>query len=383
MFLHKQAAPEESSGAAFWCPRSDLNGDARLGTGPQPAAYANSATGANCTVIISPGAFLVNPRQIPYNEEIAGFVPPLQPLGRRGVYCWQGSSPPSKVAVHWITVTIRIISDSSCNVPDSYQQSLGIIQVPAWVNFADGASLRNGIDISDAEFYRRLQNEKRLPTTSQPTPQDFIDIIHTFDPEDQVILACVSSKMSGTYNSAVQARDALPQADIFLYDTLSVSMGGAWQIIAGAEAAVRGADVETVLQAMESSRSRVHIYFTIDTLKYLAASGRAPTLQAIMGNLLDIKPMMNVQDGTLALVGKVRGRKKSKRELMELVAVEVGDKPLRLAVVNANAPDEAAELAEAAKERLNVQEMLVVDLGPVLGALTGPGTLAFGAFVQE
>lgn len=280
-------------------------------------------------------------------------------------------------------MTARIISDSSCNVPDSYQQSLGIIQVPAWVNFADGTSLRNGIDISDAEFYRRLQSEKRLPTTSQPTPQDFIDIIHSFDPEDEVILACVSSKMSGTFNSAIQARDALPDRAIFLYDTLSASMGGAWQIIAGAEVAVQGADAKTILELMESSRPRVHTYFTVDTLKYLAASGRAPTLQALVGNLLDIKPMMRIQDGTLALIGKVRGRKKSKRELLDLVAAELGDRPVRMAVVNANVPDEAAEVAEAAQERLNVKEMLVVNLGPVLGALTGPGTLALGAFVQE
>jgi DegV family protein with EDD domain len=280
-------------------------------------------------------------------------------------------------------VTVHIISDSSCNVPDSYQRSLGIIQVPAWVNFADGTSLRNGVDISDVEFYRRLQSEKHLPTTSQPTPQDFIDIIHTFGPGDEVILACVSSKMSGTYNSAVQARDALPAAAIFLYDTLSVSMGGAWQIIAGAEMARQGADAKTILQAMESSRPRIQICFTIDTLKYLAASGRAPTLQAMLGNLLDSKPMMRVQDGVLALAGKVRGRKRSKRELLELVAAEVGDKPVRLAVVNANIPDEAAEMAETAKELLNVQELLIVELGAVLGALTGPGTLALSAFVQE
>ena len=196
-------------------------------------------------------------------------------------------------------------------------------------------------------------------------------------------MACVSSRMSGTYSSAVQARDAFPHAAIFLYDTLSASMGGAWQIIAGAEVAAQGADAKTVLEAMERSRPLVHTLFTIDTLKYLAASGRAPTLQAMLGNLLDIKPMMRIQDGTLALIGKVRGRKKSKRELLELLAVELGDRPVRMAVVNANIPDEAAEVAEAAKERLDVQEMLVTELGPVLGALTGPGTLALGAFVQE
>jgi DegV family protein with EDD domain len=278
-------------------------------------------------------------------------------------------------------VSIRLVCDSSCNVPQTYQETLGIIQVPAWVNFADGTSLRNGVDISDAEFYRRLQSEKQLPTTSQPTPQDIIEAIAAAD-GDEFVIATVSSKMSGTFNSAIQAAEKLAgRKVVHLYDTLSASMGAGWQIIAGAEAAAAGADAEGVLAALRQAREQIVTCFTIDTLKYLAASGRAPMLQAMMGNLLDIKPLMQVQDGTLHLVQRVRGRKKSKRELVEMAAAYVGDRPARVAVVNANVPDEAAELAEDVRARLHCREVQIVELGPVLGALAGPGTLAIAALV--
>jgi len=147
-------------------------------------------------------------------------------------------------------MTVLIISDTSCNVPEQYQEQLNIPQVPAWINFADGASLRNGVDISDAEFYRRLETEEHLPTTAQPTPQDFAEAIEATDAKE-VILAAVSSKLSGTYASAVQAVELLPDRKIYAYDTLSVSMGSAWQIIAGAELAAQGATSDAVLAEME------------------------------------------------------------------------------------------------------------------------------------
>ncbi len=278
-------------------------------------------------------------------------------------------------------MSIRLVCDSSCNVPQTYQENLGIIQVPAWINFADGTSLRNGVDISDAEFYRRLQTEKQLPTTSQPTPEDFIEAIETAA-GDEFVIATVSSKMSGTFNSALQAAARLAgRKKVHTYDTLGASMGSGWQVIAGAEAAAAGADAEGVLAALRSARERIFTCFTIDTLKYLAASGRAPMLQAMMGTFLDIKPLMQIQDGTLHLVQRVRGRQKSKRELVAMAAAHAGDRPVRVAVVNANVPDEAAGLAAEVQAQLNCREIQIVELGPVLGALAGPGTLAIAAFV--
>lgn len=279
-------------------------------------------------------------------------------------------------------MNIKIICDSSCNVPNHYLASLDILQVPAWINFADGSSLRNQVDITDAQFYERLGSEKQLPTTSQPTPQDFVDAVEGVEAEE-VVIATVSSKMSGTHNSAVQAQALLPDRKIHLYDTLSASMGGGWQIIVGAEAAAQGAGVAEVLAAMEAKRDRVHTIFTIDTLKYLAASGRAPMLQAMLGNLLNIKPMLSVKDGTLELIDRARGRKRSKRELIEKMQAIVGTNPVRVALINANIPDEAAEYGEEIRGVLNVRELTIEELGPVLGTLAGPGTLGIAALIAN
>lgn len=279
-------------------------------------------------------------------------------------------------------MTVRIICDSSCNVPESYAQSLRIIQVPAWINFADGSSHRNGVDMTEAEFYQRLTHEKHLPTTSQPTPQDFVEAMAGCS-EDEIVLAAVSSKMSGTYNSQIQTVDLLPNRRIFTYDTLSASVGSGWQVVAGAEAAAQGANAQEVIAAMRSASSRIFTGFTIDTLKYLAASGRAPALQAMLGNLLDIRPLMKIEEGTLHVVGRVRGRKKSKRELIDMVAAAVGEARVRVAIANANARDEAIALGEDVKAQLNASEVLVIEIGPVLGALAGPGTLAVAAFRQN
>ena len=276
-------------------------------------------------------------------------------------------------------MTIRLITDSSCNVPESYQQSLGISVVPAWVNFADGASLRNGVDISDAEFYRRLESEKRAPTTAQPTPQEFAAAIDAV-PEDEVIIATVSSKLSGTYSSAVQAVKLCPHKKVYTYDTLSASMGSAWQIIAGAELAQQGADANAILAEMARVRDNSKVIFVIDILKYLVASGRAPVLSALVGSLLSIKPLLEFNDGLLELAGRVRSRKRSKRELLHRVVTWAGNRPLRLAVGNANVPHEAELLAEDVKQHLNVQELLIVEIGPVLGSLAGPGTLVIAAY---
>ncbi|NOZ48589.1 MAG: DegV family protein [Chloroflexi bacterium] len=276
-------------------------------------------------------------------------------------------------------MSIRILADSSCNVPESYQKNLGIIIVPAWVNFADGTSLRNGVDITDAEFYRRLESEKHLPTTSQPTPQDFADAVNAV-PEDEIIIAAVSSKLSGTYSSAVQTVALCPHKKIHPYDTLSASMGSAWQIIAGAELAQQGADADAILAEMQRAGAATRIILVIDTLKYLAASGRAPVLSAMVGSLLSIKPLLEFVDGVLELAGRVRSRKRSKRELLNRMADWAQDRPLRVAVINANVPHEAELFAEDVQQRLNVKELQIVELGPVLGSLAGPGTLAIAAY---
>ncbi len=279
-------------------------------------------------------------------------------------------------------MTVRIICDTSCTIPKHYQESLSIVQVPAWINFADGSTLRNGIDISDVEFYERLAHEKHLPTTSQPTPLEFAEAIWATG-ADEVIVAAVSAELSGTYASAVQSVELAPEQKVYTFDTMGVSLGGGWPIIAGAELVKQGADAQTVLKEMERVRSETEMSFVINTLKYLVAGGRAPAVQGLVGSLLNIKPLLEITEGRIEVVEKVRGRKRSKRALLDRMVKWAGDRPLRLAVINANVPDEASEYADMVIKRLNVRELEIIELGPVVGILAGPGTLALGAYPVE
>jgi DegV family protein with EDD domain len=279
-------------------------------------------------------------------------------------------------------MTVRVICDTSCTIPEHYQESLSITQVPAWINFADGTSLRNGIDISDVDFYERLEHEKHLPTTAQPTPHEFAEAIAATG-ADEVIVAAVSSKLSGTYASAVQSAELVPGQKVYPFDTLGVSLGGGWAIIAGAELAKQGADVQTVLEEMARVRGEIEMAFVIDTLKYLVAGGRAPAVQGMVGSLLNIKPLLKISEGKIEVVEKVRGRKRSKRALLDRMMKWADDRPLRLGVINANVPDEASDFADMVIERLNVRELEIIELGPVVGILAGPGTLALAAYPVE
>ena len=279
-------------------------------------------------------------------------------------------------------MTVRVICDTSCTIPEHYQESLSITQVPAWINFADGTSLRNGIDISDVDFYERLEHEKHLPTTAQPTPHEFAEAIAATG-ADEVIVAAVSSQLSGTYASAVQSVEYVSDQKVYPFDTLGVSMGAAWSIIAGAELAKQGADVQTVLEEMARVRGEIEMAFVIDTLKYLVAGGRAPAVQGMVGSLLNIKPLLKISEGKIEVVEKVRGRKRSKRALLDRMMKWAGDRPLRLGVINANVPDEASDFADTVIERLNVRELEIIELGPVVGILAGPGTLALAAYPVE
>jgi DegV family protein with EDD domain len=123
--------------------------------------------------------------------------------------------------------------------------------------------------------------------------------------------------------------------------------------------------------------------FVIDTLKYLVAGGRAPAVQGLVGSLLNIKPLLQITEGRIEVEEKVRGRKRSKRMLLDRMAKWAGDRPLRLAVINANVPDEASAYADMVIERLNVRELEIIELGPVVGILAGPGTLALAAYPVE
>jgi DegV family protein with EDD domain len=277
---------------------------------------------------------------------------------------------------------VRIVTDSSTNVPEEYLQRLNIIEVPAVINFGQDSYLYK-VDMSLDQFYRRLATSERLPTTAQPSPQQFVDgYQRAIDAGASEILAVtVSSKASGTYNSAVIATENV-HAPVRVWDTLHVSMAGGWQVIAAAEMAAAGLSVPEIVARLAVIRARTHMAFTPVNLKYIIASGRVPRLQGIIGDMLNIKPIMITADGVLEPVARVRTQRKAQETMLDMIASAVGRSPARVTVGHCNVPEEGMAFCEQVKQRLNVKELVFFDLG-MLAALGGPGLLGLGAYCVE
>jgi DegV family protein with EDD domain len=278
---------------------------------------------------------------------------------------------------------VRVVTDSSTNVPDSYLSRLGIVETPAIVNFGT-RSFRNKIDLSIEEFYRRLATADRLPTTAQPTPQQFADAYAQLAAEgaEEVIAVCVSGQMSGTLNSAVLAAEQAPVV-VHPWDSQSASIGAGWQAIAAAEMARAGLDSASILDRLAGIRARIQTITTPATLRYLVASGRAPRLQGSIGDLLDIKPLLSMVNGLLEPVGQARGRRRALAEMIHRIAAVVGERPVRVGLAHANVLEEATKFLEDVRARLNTIETFITDIGPVLTTLAGPGLIALAAYTVE
>lgn len=283
-------------------------------------------------------------------------------------------------------VMVHVVCDSSNSLPDALISRLKIVEVLAMVNVTTPQgikSYRNKVEITIEEFYRILLTAEKLPTTSQPTPQHFLDAFQQLPPGDDILCMTVSAAMSGTFASASAAQAMLPERKIVVWDAKGASMDSGWQIVIAAEMAQQGASLDEILAQLPTVRANTHTFFTTETLKYLAASGRVPRLSAGIGNLLDVKPILRfMHDGTIQPVARVRGRKRSLDDILSRAQETFGGRPLRVAVVNARCAPDAEQFANEVRQRLNVVEMQVIEIGPVLAALAGPGAIGLAAYGQ-
>jgi DegV family protein with EDD domain len=271
---------------------------------------------------------------------------------------------------------IAIITDTDASLPEDIAAKYGIRQVSINVHFGE-ETLATGLEIDDAQLFARVDREGRLPTTSAPSPGQFSVAFQDALDEgaDQIICFCVSSEVSATYNAAVVARDTMPDAEITVVDTRSLTMGQGFMVLAGAEAAARGATADRVVAEALDVGERIHIYSALSTVKYMAMSGRIGSLAAGMATLLNVKPILAVQDGKLDLLERVRTQKKSWARVIELTAEAVGKQPIeRMAIVHANAADDADHFSEQVRERLACpEEIFRAELTPGLSVHSGAG----------
>jgi DegV family protein with EDD domain len=272
---------------------------------------------------------------------------------------------------------VSIITDSTAYLPQEYIDSLGITIVPLTVNW-DGKTYRDGIDIQPDEFYTRLAKSDTLPTTSQSTVSDYSSVYDKLTREERDVLVLpISSGISGSVNSAIQARKLFPQSNIEVIDTKLVSMALGFQVLAAARAAAEGASLAECTRIAREAYDHIGVYFVVDTLKYLHAGGRIGGAKRFMGTALRIKPVLEIRDGKIEAVKSVITMNKAIEAMIELVEKDIAGKtPVRVSVFHALAEEHAKSLLETITARFNATESILSYVSPVVGSHVGPGTLS-------
>ena len=277
-----------------------------------------------------------------------------------------------------------IVLDSTADLPDAAARFPNWRVVPLYVRFGD-ESLRDGVDIDPAEFYARLRESSIFPTTSQPTPGDFLACYGELAAYERIFSLHVSARVSGTFASAETAAAELGDARVHPVDTETASASIAMLALAIQRRLDRGTTDEELDALVERYKRERGLLFTVDTLEFLARGGRIGKARAFAGTLLHVKPILSIRDGEVEPIKRVRGERKAFAELAEALETETQDEPeFRLAVAHAAAPERAAELEALVREQRPRAELeLVVTLGAVIGAHAGPGTLALFWFRDE
>ena len=277
-------------------------------------------------------------------------------------------------------MTVKVVVDSTSDIPAQLAKEWDITVVPAYVVFGD-KSYRDRLDISEDEVYTRLDQDSVFPTTSVPSPQDFADVYNKLaDETDEIISIHVTSRESGVYNSALLGRELVnKKCHIEVIDSLSVAMSYGILAIAAAKEAKAGASLEKVAEVVRESIPRMHLLIVLDTLKYVVRGGRLGKGYGLLGSVLRIKPLLTMRDGKLMLAGVARTRAKAIKRLYDFV--EGFPQVSEIAVSYTTGSEEAEVLAERIKAEFPNVPLYLTRIGPVLGAHAGPGTM--GVAVRE
>ena len=276
-----------------------------------------------------------------------------------------------------------IVLDSTSDFPDARERFPNMRVVPLYVNFG-AESFRDQGDIGSHDFYERLRAAPTLPTTSQPTPQDFLDVFEELSGYERIYALQLSSKLSGTYQSAVTAAGEYGDR-VRVFDTETASLAVSMLALAIQRRLARGTTDEEIEALIERFKAENGVVFTVATLEYLQKGGRIGRARALAGTLLNVKPILSIDDGVVHPIGKVRGRQKALEEFARVVTSSTQDRPgLRLAIAHAEAPEWVDVLRDlAAKARPHAEIELVENLGAVVGTHAGPGAVGFFWFQDE
>ncbi|MFO7583303.1 MAG: DegV family protein [Anaerolineales bacterium] len=271
---------------------------------------------------------------------------------------------------------IRIVTDGAADMPLKWLEEFDINVIPINIHFGEKTYLQN-VDLDRDGFYQLVDETRKIPKTSQPTPHQFTEFYkQVAEAGDTIISIHITSKLSGTYESAVAAaRELKDTFNVIPFDSMCGSVGIGMLCREARLAEREGLGVEDIIKRIEGLREKIDVYLTLDTLEYARMSGRVGAMQAALASLLNVKPIATLGDGVISITEKVRTRSASIERLINMAKDKVGDNPINLAVVHARDPKSGQALLDKALGDLNVKESDLVDLSISIAANLGPGTV--------
>jgi len=280
---------------------------------------------------------------------------------------------------------MKIITDCAADMSAEELEKLGIVQAPLFIQFPEGEV--NSADITADAFYDRLEAMRpQIPTTAMPSTGLFAELYRKVASAGEKILSIhISSGLSGTINAAREGGEQVkPEADVTHWDTLTLSGGERFQVMAAALADKAGWTMDAIKARLEKIREKTEVIYTLDTLEYLARGGRIGRVKAIAGALLNLKPIIRVDsDGKYSTVKTERTINKSMSSIADHLREKYGQTPLWVTVLHGRFADKADHLAEEFKQKLNVAKLEVMRISPVLGVHTGPGIVGAAVAPME
>ena len=279
---------------------------------------------------------------------------------------------------------LRIVTDGAADLPAGWEEEFDIQIIPINIHFGEEAFLQY-IEMDLDGFYNKVDLGSVFPKTSQPSPHQFVEFYKKIaQPGDTILSVHVTSKLSGTYASAVAAaKEVQDMFNVVALDSAGGSMGLGFMCRAARQMERAGKGVDEIVKYIESVRGAVLIILTLDTLDYARRSGRVGTLSAALASVLNVKPIAVLKDGVVDMVDKVRTRKAALERVLQMGKDAYGDQPVYMAVVHARDAESGQTLLEEARKRFNIKDSVLTDLSISLAINFGPGTVGLVLYPAE